>query len=213
MSVEWSLVQSVISAVSGLTGVWLGGRLTWKREEARERERNMKEASYLAILVVAHLDRLANACLHVALDDGTEEGRPAGTGGCWAPTVRAPVFDPLEFDVNWKALPADLMYDILGMPYRIERLEGHVAGVWEFDDAPEYSEFFWARQFGYSVLGLEVSDLARRLREYAALPESPQEPGVWNRDDQLREQRDRVEQERERYRTRSTPVPAPTHTS
>lgn len=213
MQIEWAVVQSAVTAVSGLAGVWLGGRLTWKREEARERERNMKEASYLAILVVAHLDRLATACLHVALDDGTEEGRPAGSGGCWALTVRTPVFDPLAFDVNWKSLPADLMYEILGMPFRIEQLENHVAGTWEFDDPPEYSEFFWARQGGYAELGLDVSDLARRLREYAALPHSPQEPGAWNRDDQLREQRDKVEQEREKYRPRSTPVPVPTLTS
>lgn len=63
MPIEWGVIQSAITASAGLLGVWLGGRLTWQREATREQERNLKEASYLAILVVAHLDRLANACL------------------------------------------------------------------------------------------------------------------------------------------------------
>lgn len=196
MQIEWGLIQSAISAAAGLTGVWLGGRLNWQREEARERARDTKEVSYLAILVVAHLERFANACVHVALDDGTEEGRPAGSGGCWAPTVRPPTFDPLSFDVNWKSLPADLMYDILGMPYRIEQLQQEIASVYEYDDPPDYGEYFWARQNGYSVLGLEFSELGRRLREHAYLPAPPDEPSSWNRDNQLRKQRDKVVSER-----------------
>jgi hypothetical protein len=213
MPIEWSLIQSAITAAAGLGGVWLGGRLTWKREEARDRERNNKEMSYLAILVVAHLDRFANACLYVALDDGTEEGLPAGTGGYCAPTVTPPTFDPLAFDVNWKALPAHLMYDILGMPYRIEQLHHHLQGTWEFDDPPDYGEFFWARQYGYADLGLEVSELARLLREHAALPVAPRVPGSWNRDDQLREQRAKIAGERDAYNARLTaePVAMPTN--
>jgi hypothetical protein len=202
MAIEYSLIQSAISAAAGLEGVWLGGRLTQKREEAREHAREMKDATYLAILVVTHLDRFANACLHVALDDGTEEGRPAGSNGCWAPTVTPPAFDPLSFDVNWKALPANLMYDILSMPYRIEQLEQNLLNVYEYDGPPDYAEYFWARQYGYAVLGLEFSELAQQLRAHADLPALPEEPGDWNRDNQLRGKRDKVEAERTAWQTR-----------
>lgn len=199
MEIVWGLIQSAITASAGLGGVWLGGRLTWQREEARERAREMKEATYLAILVVAHLERFANACLDVAFDDGTEEGRPAGSNGCWAPTVTPPSFNPLSFDVNWKVLPSNLMYDILGMPYRIEQLEHDIMQVYEHDGPPDYGEYFWARQYGYAVLGLEFSELGRRLRAHAQLPAPPEEPGSWNRDDQLREQRDKVEAARKAW--------------
>lgn len=208
MAIEWSLVSGLISAVisatAGLGGVWLGGRLTSQREEARERERNKKETVYLAIFVVAHLDRFANICLHVAHDDGTEEGRPAASNGCHEVTVASPTFDPLVFEVNWKALPAGLMYDILGLPHRVEQLQQHISSIGEYDDPPEYTEFFWARQHGFAVLGLEVSGIAQRLREYAELPPLPPNPNGWDRDAELRSIRDKIAGERASYQHRLT---------
>ncbi len=203
MASDWSFVPSVISAASGLLGVWMGGRLTWKRESLRENERINKESSYLAILVVAHLDRFINGCVQVSLDDGTSEGRPAGSDGIYhTTTVKAPAFSPLELDVDWKVLPADLMYGILNLPYKVEQLANHLSGVSEFDDPPEYTEYFWARQYGFSVLGLEVSELVRRLRQHANLPPEVPLEGDWNRDEILREQRDKIAKARAAYEAR-----------
>jgi len=203
MAGDFSFLPSIISALSGLGGVYLGGHLTWKREASRESDRIKKESSYLAILVVAHLDRFVNGCVQVSLDDGTSEGRPAGQDGIYyEATITAPTFDPLGLHVDWKVLPADLMYGILNLPYRAEQLANHVAGVWEFDEAPEYAETFWARQYGYAVLGLEVSELVRRLRQHADLPVAASAKGDWNRDDLLREQRDKIAKERADYEAR-----------
>ena len=66
------------------------------------------------------------------------------------------------------------MYDILGMPYRIEQLGQDLLDVYENDSPPDYGDYFWARQHGWAVLGLEFSDLGRRLREHAALPAPPE---------------------------------------
>jgi hypothetical protein len=196
MPIEWTQINSVISVFAPLIGVWLGARLTWKREEARESARNTKEIEYIAILVGAHLDRFATSCLHVALDDGTEDGRPAGTNGCNAPTVSSPTIDPLELDVNWKELPVALMYDILNIPNTIDDLEHQIMEVYEKDGPPDYWDFFAARQHGYAVLGLEVSGLAQRLRKHAALPVPPAIQGTWIRDDQLREQMRKMDRQK-----------------
>lgn len=203
MANDWStLLQSLISAASGLGGVWLGGRLTWKREESRESDRIKKESRYLAILVVAHLDSFINGCLQVSFDDGTSEGRPAGENGYHKITVTSPKFDPLELDVEWKVLPADLMYGILNLPYRTEQLEADIANKWEYDDLPDYAETFWTRQHGFAVLGLEVSELARKLRLHAGLPVDTPADGGKCREGLLREQRNKFVEERAAYELR-----------
>src|SRR3546814_5638870 len=53
MPLDWNVVMpSLVSAVSGLCGVWLGGQLTFKREARREADRIKRESNYLVILVV-----------------------------------------------------------------------------------------------------------------------------------------------------------------
>lgn len=210
-----SIAPSIVSAISGLSGVFLGGRLTEHREAAKEAARSKREASYLAILVVAHLDRYANGCLHVSYDDGTSEGRPAGGDGQFhQTTVKPPTFDPLSLQVDWKVLPVDLMHDILSLPYKAEQLANHLAGAHKFgDDYPEHTEFFWARRQGYAVLGLEVSALANKLRLHAGLPIENPAPGGWNRDSAMREQIEDIDSKRAAYEARlaslAKPIPQP----
>lgn len=204
MADGWSIVQSLITAGAGLGGVFLGGYMTTRREDNRERRHVEKESGYLAILVVAHLDRLANKCMHVSLDDGTSEGRPAAQDGeTYETTIETPTFDPLALGVDWKVLPQGLMYGILNLPYRIEQLNNHISGAWEFDDQPKFIEFFWARRFGYAELGLAISDLAKQLRKHAGLPIEEPAEGEWNRDACMQEQMDRITEARkardERY--------------
>jgi hypothetical protein len=80
--------------------------------------------------------------MHVSLDDGTSEGRPAAQDGeTYEPTIETPTFDPLALGVDWKVLPAGLMYGILNLPYSIEQLDNHIAGSWEYDDPPKFTEF------------------------------------------------------------------------
>lgn len=186
MASDWSAVPALISAASGLGGVWLGGWLTGSRERRREAERMDKEASYLAVLAVAHLDRFADGCLDVARDDGTSEGEPAGRGGVHASTVTPPTFDPLALKVDWKVLPNDLMYSVLNIPYEQEQLHNRIAGVAEHDDPPEYTTTFWTRRKGYAELGLKVSAIAQRLRVQAGLPVQASESEDWTRENLLR---------------------------
>jgi len=152
--------------------------------------------------VVAHLDPFINGCVDVSFDDGTSEGRPAGQDGYHQSSFNTPEFDPLALDVEWKVLPADLMYGILNLSYQTEQLENDIANTWEYDDPPDYAETFWTRQHGFAVLGLEVSDLARRLRLHAGLPvDIPADSGR-NRDDLLLEQRDKFVAARAAYELR-----------
>lgn len=165
-------ISAIISAASGICGVVLGAALTAFREWAANRAGRRTDTIYLAIIVVSHLDRLANRCIAVALDDGTAYGMPAGKNGAECePTVVAPEFLPLDLDVEWKLLPQDLLYDIFCLPDEREQIQTKLAGIAEYEDnPPEHTEWFWARRRGYAELGLKASALARRLREHARLP-------------------------------------------
>lgn len=208
MADKWSFLTTLISAGSGLGGVWLGGWLTSARESKKESDRIARETSYLAILVAAHLDRFIHGCVDVAFDDGTREGRPAGEDGTYATTVIPPTFSPLDLNVDWKILPSELMYEILNLPYKTERLNDYISSVGEYDYPPDYGEFFWARQHGYAVLGLEVCSIKNRLIEYAKLPIEAEEDSL-TPGHKLKEQRDKFQLMRDEYNKRAANL-APT---
>lgn len=73
-------IAAIIGAGAGIFGTLLGNSFVAIKEWLANRKKEKRDSSYLAILVVSHLDRFANSCMHVALDDGTEYGRPAGNG-------------------------------------------------------------------------------------------------------------------------------------
>lgn len=196
-----SHISAIISAGAGITGVILGNSFVAIKEWWKDRKKDQRDSAYLAILVVSHLDRFASGCWHVALDDGTSEGRPAG-GEYHQVTVRAPEFLPLEIRVEWKVLPKDLMYDILQISDKREHIENRLTGVWELDEPPEYTDFFWARRRDYAELGLHVSAVAKKLRIYADMPVEASPPSDWNRDVSLQEVIDKIDAERAAYEKR-----------
>lgn len=175
-------VNAIISATSGLLGVGVGAWLNHLRELRAERIKDKRESSYLAVVVVAHLDQFVNGCVAVAQDDGTSEGRPAGLDGeSYQTTVRPPEFAPLDITVEWRVLPRTLMYEILEIPTKQKALENQLGGVCEFDDPPEYADFFMHRRRGYADLGLKVLGIAKSLRAFAEMPIEEVAPGEWSR--------------------------------
>lgn len=190
-------IAAIISAVSGITGVILGNSFVAIKESLKDRKKDERDLNYLAILVVSHLDRFVNSCWYVAKDDGTIEGRPAGGNGeYWKATASAPEFKPLEIDVEWKVLPKELMYDILQISDKRDYLQSRLASIWEYDDGPEYSDYFSTRQSEYAQLGLHVSAVARRLREHSGMPIGVPDAGGWVREAALQKVIDQVEAQR-----------------
>ncbi len=195
-------IAAIIGAGAGIFGTLLGNSFVAVKESLINRKKEERDSSYLAILVVAHLDRFANGCMHVAYDDGTAYGQPSGEGGEHRVTVSAPEFLPLDIKVEWKVLPRDLMYDILRIPDQREHIESRITGILEFDDPPEYGEFFWARRRDYAELGLRVSAVAKRLRKHAGIPIEESSPGEWNREVGMQEIIDKIDAERAAYEKR-----------
>jgi hypothetical protein len=176
MAADVGIWGTIIPAITGLGGVVLGSYLAGARERQREQNNLQKDAVYLSILVVSHLDSFIGNCVAVVYDDGTSYGQPAGENGYHETTTSTPIFDPISLDVNWKSLPADLMYQILSL-----------SQIGEYDDPPDYPNTFCERQHGYASLGIKASKIAAQLREHSGIPSAEHIEGEWNRDDFLKE--------------------------
>ncbi|MBS3019157.1 hypothetical protein DJFAAGMI_01896 [Comamonas sp. PE63] len=197
-------IAAIITAGAGISGVILGNLFVAIKESLSDKRKDERDRTYLAVLVVSHLERFVNGCWQVARDDGTSEGRPAGGGGEYhQPTVTAPEFLPLDIDVEWKVLPKDLMYDILQIPDKREGIQNRLSGLWEYDDPPEYSDYFLTRQREYAQLGLDVSDIARRLRVHADMPREAFSHGGWQREFALENVIEQVDAQRREIAKRS----------
>ena len=185
---ESAHVSAIISAAAGISGVLLGNIFVLIKEWWTKRKTAKQDTTYLGIIVVSHLDRFATGCLDVAVDDGTQYGQPAGERGEYVPVITPPDFRPLDLDVEWKLLPMDLMYSILRLPDQQDQLQGNLNGIHQFNyDPPDHVEYFQARRRGYAVLGLQVSDLAKKLRSYVGLPAEELDLGEWSRDNSMKD--------------------------
>lgn len=181
-------ISAIISACAGIGGVLLGNSFLTLKEVVIGHRKRKKDAEYLAILVVSHLDRFTTGCLDVAHDNGEIEGRPAGNGGqYWATTTKPPVLQPLDINVDWKSLPRDLMYSVLRIPDMQEKLQHRLADRYDYDDFPDFGDYFLARQSGYAQLGLEVETVAANLRKHTGMTDVPQEPDDWDKKKAFRE--------------------------
>jgi len=193
---ETGNVSAIISAAAGISGVLLGNSFAAIKEWVIHRSKRQKDTAYLAIMVVSHLDRFANGCWHVALDDGSAAQNSEQVE--YEPSTKPPEFQPLDIDVEWKVLPLDLMYSILQIPDQRNQVQNRLAGIAEYDqDFPYYEDYFYARRRDYAELGLQVSDLARRLREHAMMPvKETTNPDDWNRDVSMRDIIQKLDEER-----------------
>lgn len=166
------------SAIFGLIGVALGAVLAVAREWWFQTRKNKKETEYLAILVSCELERYAAHCAEVVGDDGLCEGRPDENGYA-SIQVKAPKFEPQTLNVEWKSLPAHLMYEILDFPYKAELASQSVSAVFEYvATPPDFWEGYEERQFQYACLGIAALKLAAKLHTYVGLP--ARDVGEWN---------------------------------
>lgn len=196
-------VSAIISASAGILGVLLGNGFLTIKEVVLTARKTKKDADYLAILVVSHLDRFTQGCVAVSKDDGTNDhGEPADEGRRWVPTVNPPEFQPLDIEVEWRALPQSLMYEIMRIPDVQESLGRRISASWSWDDEPDYTEFFWTRRAGYAELGLKVAAVAKRLRAHAQIPMEDAVEGASSRESELRASLDFVVRARAEYEAR-----------
>lgn len=164
-----------------LIGIVLGVLLNAVKEWWFQKRMNKKELEYLAIRISCILDTFVKGCVDVVADDGLCYGQP-DQDGYRSIQAKTPNFDPLSVEVEWKTLPAEIMYEVLSFPNQIEAENHKISGAFEYAAfPPDYEEGFEERQLQYATLGLKAHSLASKLRSIGNLHlQSTPAPDEWN---------------------------------
>ncbi|WP_444901341.1 hypothetical protein ACJJIG_17370 [Microbulbifer sp. SSSA007] len=186
-----------------LIGVVLGVLLNAFKEWWFQNSKSKKDLEYLTIRISCVLDTFVNGCAGVVADDGLCYGQP-DQNGYRSIQTKTPNFDPLSFEVEWKALPANLMYEVLSLPNQIEAANHKIFGAFEYAASPpDYEEGFEERKMQYATLGLKAHDLASKLRSIGKLPHQVAlAPEEWNPVQFMKEAADKIEKLQEERNTR-----------
>jgi len=178
------------SAIFGLVGVVLGALLTVAKEWWFQKSRNQKDVEYLSIQVSCALERYVAHCAKVVSDDGLCYGQP-NKDGYSSIQVLPPTFEPESLKVEWKSLPANLMYEVLDFPYKAEIASQSVENAFENDHPPDFDVGFEERHFQYATLGIVASKLAAELRQHVGLP--ARSAGDWDPVRYMQEEKSAIE--------------------
>ena len=159
----------MVEALIGLVGVIVGATITCAKDIWVGWRSRSKNAQYLAIRVVSILDRFVEGCAGVAADDGLSYGQRNEKGMCEI-QVPTPKFEIQSLDVDWKSIPAGLMYEILSFPDLVYDAGNRVSATFDILSPPDYEDGFEERQYQYALLGLQASQLSDKLRRKYRLP-------------------------------------------
>ncbi|MDT3587339.1 hypothetical protein ROL70_20400 [Cronobacter sakazakii] len=190
-----------IPLLSGLGGVAISGvvsfflarqnhRYTLDRDEKAadkrqlqalqlEEEKRHKELTYISTELIILLEQYAEGCAAVAGDEG--KMNDAARDREREHSVDYPA--PLDFENvpgDWRSLPAVLMFRIRELPLLRTEAMGAIKDAGANSTPPDHSEYFSARQYEFSRLGLKAIHLARQLRRKCGLPRSRLNASPWS---------------------------------
>lgn len=187
----------MIMAIFGLIGVVVGSLLTLAREWWFQGRKNKKDREYLVVIVSCALDTYARQCSDVVADDGLYHGQ-TDEHGYHRVQTDTPEFKPETMSVEWKSLPASLLYQIVSLPAQADLANRKVSGVFEHcATLPESAEGFEERQFQYARLGLKAAVLAEQLRKLEGLDAVVKSD--WDPVKYMEEELNKIEIQREEY--------------
>ena len=164
----------MIEAVIGLVGVVVGSLIVVAKESVAAHVKRKQNATYSAMRITCELDNFVEMCIAVVCDDGTVDGHLAGRTQEGEEYASAQVGCPREItfadDIDWKSIGGELMYRALALPNRLTQVNRFVDYWGRTPSFPYLSEYFEARQEGYSELGLEALALADEFRGHFGIP-------------------------------------------
>jgi hypothetical protein len=158
--------------VSGMIGAVVGAvasaLASGSKDAVSALFRRKSNARYLAIRVVAVLDRYVDGCASVTGDDGLCDGQ-RNIDGRLEIQVETPTFDVQSLDVDWKSIPAELMFKVLSFPDLIEAARRKIIAASDYGGG-DNEEAIETRRLQYADLGLQAEKLSQEFRRRYGIP-------------------------------------------
>ena len=154
-----------------LIGVFTGAFITIGWDSIKANWTRKKRRAYLAVRVICILEDFIDGCISVAKDNGEPD-----QDGCLQTQAPLPGIDFTSLDVDWKTLPANLMFEVLSLPSKVEAAKRVIDATFFYAAfPPNYKEGFDERHQQYSELGLIACDLSTKLRSTHKFPQKEYE--------------------------------------
>jgi hypothetical protein len=138
--------------------------LGWVKESLLSWKRRQMEAQHLGIRLVLALDKLVGECYNAVNDPlGTDEQ------GYSYSLVSNPMFT-LPEGGDYRALPTQLMYDIMSMPNRLNAINEGMVSAGDNSYPPDYDEYYRYRDEKLSEFGLKAIGQIESLCDKYRIP-------------------------------------------
>lgn len=172
-NVVTGLITGLLTGGIALAGICLTHWLTQRREKKKSDDNTRRNRYFIATELVFLLEQFAEGCASVATDKGFENQQRVTV-----PSTTLPQLSYSAVTGDWRALPVRLMYKLRELPVLQSESDRTIDAV-DFI-GPDYDEFFEARQYEYTRLGLKAIILSRHLRKLAGFPGSRLDATPWS---------------------------------
>lgn len=136
----------------------------------KENRQSSPERRFICAEIIFILEEYADKCAKVAQDFG----QPYGKMGVYEPVTITP--EPVDYSLvkgNWRAIDSKTMYTICSLPILQKKSLEKMDLIAEYKSfPPEDTEYFEARQYEFSVLGLKAAKLAMDIRADNSFPDT-----------------------------------------
>ncbi|GLH44522.1 hypothetical protein RS3R6_10000 [Pseudomonas atacamensis] len=169
------------------TGSLIVFGLGWLKESQLSSKKQKIEAQHLSIRLVLVLDKLVADCYNAVNDPLCIDEQ-----GYSHSMVPNPDF-ALPEGGDYRALPTQLMYDIMSMPNRLNAVKEGMDSVGEQSSPPDYEDYYRYRDENLSRLGLRaIGQIESLCNKYKIPP--PERPRFYNPKEDLLARLERIEE-------------------
>ncbi|MGV4276150.1 hypothetical protein [Citrobacter farmeri] len=168
------IITAVSTIASAVGAVFLTHHFTLRREERTAAAKLASERLYISTELVFLLERFAQRCLPVALDQGDRDEDARFKANYFIPELSY-----TSVSGDWRSLPADILYQVQQLEVLREESVSIVNSAF-IESTPYDNDGIIELNNQASRLGIRAIHLSRQLRKLCSMPADRLEDRKWS---------------------------------